>query len=83
MTKLWIKFKDLNPTQVSTKDCSNIDDLLEACKEKLSNQLKEYDVAELSLSASDHTFEPDDPIPEQNTSKTAFRITTLKDNGIC
>jgi hypothetical protein len=53
MTKLWAKYKDNNSTQVSTEECHNVDDFLEACKKKLSSKLGSYDSAQLSLSTTD------------------------------
>ena len=76
MTKRWVKFKNsYNPTQVSTEDCQNVDDFLEACKKKLSPLLDSYAPAQLSLSTTEGTpLEPDDPIPAQNTAKSPFFI---------
>jgi hypothetical protein len=52
-TKLWVKYKNNNSTQVSTKECQNVDDFLEACKKKLPHLLGSYDSAQLSLSTTD------------------------------
>jgi hypothetical protein len=52
-TKLWVKYKNNNSTQVSTEDCQDVDDFLEACTKKLSHLLGSYDSAQLSLSTTD------------------------------
>ena len=83
MTKRWVKFKNsYNPTQVSTEDCQNVDDFLEACKKKLSPLLDSYSSAQLSLSTTTDggtPLEPDDPIPAQNTAKNPLFI-GIKEN---
>ena len=53
MTKLWIKFKTNNATQVSTEECQNVDDFLKQCKKNLSSKLGSYDVDQLCLSTTD------------------------------
>ena len=53
MTKLWVKFKSNNAVKVSTEDCQDVDDFLEACKKKLSPLLDSYAPAQLSLSTTD------------------------------
>jgi hypothetical protein len=50
MTKLWVKYKINNSTQVSTEECHNVDDFLEACKKKLQIPNPPQ---ELSLSTTD------------------------------
>ena len=52
MSKLWVKFKQNNPTQVSTKGCEDVDDFIKSCKKELSQKLGSYDTDELSLSTS-------------------------------
>ena len=76
-TKLWVKYKNNNSTQVSTKECQNVDDFLEACKKKLPHLLGSYDSAQLSLSTTDGgtALQPDDDIPSQNTAKNPLFIT--------
>ena len=77
MTKLWVKYKNNNSTQVSTEECRNVDDFLEACKKKLSPLLDSYAPAQLSLSTTDGgiPLQPDDDIPAQNTAKNSLFIT--------
>ena len=53
MTKLWVKLKTNNATQVSTEECQNVDDFLEACKEKLSPDLDSIPASRLSLSITE------------------------------
>ena len=75
MSKLWVKFRNCNATQVSTEECQNVDDFLEACKKKLSPLLDSYAPAQLSLSTTDGTaLQPDEAIPAQNTAKTPLFI---------
>jgi hypothetical protein len=76
MTKLWVKLKTNNATQVSTEECQNVDDFLEACKEKLSPLLDSYAPAQLCLSttAGGTPLQPDDAIPAQNTAQTPLFI---------
>ena len=76
MTKRWVKFKTNNATQVSTEECQDVDDFLEACKKKLSSTLGSYDSAQLSLSTTNGgtPLQPDDAIPAQNTAKTPLFI---------
>jgi hypothetical protein len=50
MSKLWIKFKTNNATQVSTQECLNVDDFLKACKKELSPLLDSFAPAQLFLS---------------------------------
>jgi hypothetical protein len=77
MSKLWVKFKPNNATQVSTQECFNVDDFIEQCKKKLSHLLGPYDSAQLSLSTADGgpPLEPDYPIPAQNTAQAPLFIT--------
>ena len=76
MTKLWVKFKTNNSTQVSTEECHNVDDFLKACKKELSPLLDSYSPAQLFLSTTDGgtLLQPDDTLPAQNTSKTPLLI---------
>jgi hypothetical protein len=77
MTKLWVKYKDNNSTQVSTEECHNVDDFLEACKKKLSPHFDSIATDQLSLSTTDGgiPLQPDDDIPAQNTAKNPLFIT--------
>ena len=52
MTKLWVKFQAYNATKVSTSDCQDVDDFLEACKKVLSPLLDSYDSDQLCLSTT-------------------------------
>jgi hypothetical protein len=74
MTKLWLKYKNNNPTQVSTEECHNVDDFLKACKKELQIPNPPQ---ELSLSTTDGgtPLQPDDYIPAQNTAKNPLFIT--------
>ena len=76
MSKLWIKFKTNNAVKVSTEECQDVDDFLEACKKKLPHLLAAYDSAQLSLSTTDGgaPLQPDDAIPAQNTAKAPLFI---------
>jgi hypothetical protein len=78
-TKLWVKYKNNNSTQVSTKECQNVDDFLEACKKKLSPLLDSYAPAQLSLSTTDGgpPLQPDDSITQitGNNAKNPLFIT--------
>jgi hypothetical protein len=76
MTKLWVKFKTKNATQVSSEECQDVDDFLKQCKKELSSKLGSYDVDQLSLSTTDGgtPLQPDDPIPAQNTAKAPLFI---------
>ena len=76
MTKLWIKFKTNNATQVSTEECQNVDDFLDACKKKLLFLYGQFPPGELSLSITEGgtPLQPDDPIPAQNTAKDPLFI---------
>ena len=84
MTKRWAKFKPNNATQVSTEDCQNVDDFLEACKKKLSHLLGSYDSAQLCLSttADGTPLQPDDPIPAQNTAKNPLFISVANSSAL-
>jgi hypothetical protein len=53
MTKRWVKFKTNNAVKVSTEEFQDVDDFLEACKNKLSPLLDSYAPAQLSLSTTD------------------------------
>jgi hypothetical protein len=53
MTKIWVKFKTNNAVKVFTEECQDVDDFLEACKEKLSPLLDSYAPAQLCLSTTD------------------------------
>jgi hypothetical protein len=64
MSKLWVKFEKIRSTQVSTADCQNVEDFLEACKKKLSPPLDNIPVFELTLSTTDSTLEPYDLCPD-------------------
>lgn len=77
MTKLWVKFKTNNATQVSTEECQNVDDFLKQCKKELSPLLDSFAPAQLSLSTTDGgtPLQPDDAISAQNTAKTPLFIT--------
>ncbi len=81
MTKLWVKFKTYNATQVSTEECLNVDDFLEACKKKLLFMYGQFPPGELSLSTTDGgtPLQPDDAIPAQNTAKTPLFISVAAD----
>jgi S1-C subfamily serine protease len=81
MTKLWVRYKNNNPTQVSTEECHNVDDFLKACKKELSPLLDSYAPAQLSLSTTDGgtPLQPDDDIPAQNTAKNPLFI-GIKEN---
>jgi hypothetical protein len=59
MSKLWIKFKTNNAVKVSTEECQDVDDFLEACKKKLSSKLGSYDVDQLTLLQPDGTTQID------------------------
>jgi len=76
MTKRWVKFKTYNAVKVSTEECQDVDDFLEACKEKLSPLLDSYAPAQLCLSTTDGgpPLQPDDAIPAQNTAKSPLFI---------
>jgi hypothetical protein len=76
MSKLWVKFKHNNATRVSTEGCQVVDDFLEACKKKLCSKLGSYDVDQISLCTTDGgtPFQPDDPLPAENTAKTPLFI---------
>jgi hypothetical protein len=80
MTKLWVKYKNNNSVKVSTEDCQDVDDFLEACKKKLSSKLGSYDVDQLSLSTADGgtPLKPDDDIPAQNTAKNPLFISVIQ-----
>lgn len=81
--KLWVLLKNNDsavvnkPTQVSTKDCENVDDFIEAVKKKLSNKLGQVDSDNITLHTTEDgpALEPDDTLPAQNTKKTALFIT--------
>jgi hypothetical protein len=76
MTKLWVKLKTNNAVKVSTEECQDVDDFLEACKKKLPHLLGSYDAAQLCLSTTDGgpPLQPDDAIPAQNTAKSPLFI---------
>jgi hypothetical protein len=82
MSQRWIKFNGFPPTQVSTENCSNIDDFLVACKERLSPLLDNFSIIQLSLSTSDHTLKRSATIPEQNSEETPFILSTINSPGI-
>jgi hypothetical protein len=81
MTKLWVKYKDNNSIKVSTEDCQDVDDFLEACKKKLSPHFDSIATDQLSLSTTDGgtPLQPDDDIPAQNTAKNPLVI-SIKEN---
>jgi hypothetical protein len=76
MTKRWVKFKTNNATQVSTEECQNVDDFLEACKKKLLFLYGQFPPGELSLSttAGGNPLQPGDDIPAQNTANNPLFI---------
>ena len=76
MTKLWVKFKPNNAVKVSTEECQDVDDFLEACKKKLSPHFDSIATDQLSLSTTDGgaPLQPDDAIPAQNTAKAPLFI---------
>jgi hypothetical protein len=76
MTKLWIKFKTNNATQVSTEECQNVDDFLKQCKKELLFLYGQFPLGELSLSttAGGPPLQPDDAIPGQNTAQAPLCI---------
>jgi len=80
MTKLWVILKPNNATQVSTENCQNVDDFLEACKEKLQIPNPPQ---ELCLSTTDGgtPLQPDDSIIQitGNTTKNPLFI-GIKEN---
>jgi hypothetical protein len=80
MTKLWIKYKNNNSTQISTEECQNVDDFLEACKKKLSPHFDSIATDQLSLSTTDggNPLQPDDDIPAQNTAKNPLFISVIE-----
>ena len=79
MTKRWVKFKTNNATQVSTEECQNVDDFLEACKKELSPDLDSVPASRLSLSTTvgGTPLQPDDPIPAQNTAQIPLFISIV------
>ena len=79
MTKRWVKFKANNAVKVSTEQCQDVDDFIEACKKKLLFLYGQFPPGELYLSTTDGgpPFEPDDPVPAQNTAKTPLFIRVL------
>ena len=52
MKKRWVKFKTNKANQVSTEECQNVDDILEACKKKLLFLYGQFPPGELSLSTT-------------------------------
>jgi hypothetical protein len=50
--KLWVKFGSNNAVKVSTEQCQDVDDFLEACKKKLLFLYGQFPPGELSLSTS-------------------------------
>ncbi|KAI8903404.1 hypothetical protein EDD86DRAFT_99118 [Gorgonomyces haynaldii] len=76
MTKLWVKFKTNNATQVSTEGCQNVDDFLKACRKELSPHFDSVATDELSLSttAGGPPLQPDDDIPAHNSAETPLLI---------
>lgn len=52
-TKLWVKFGADNPTGVSTDDCEDVDDFLDACKKKLLFLYGQFPPGALTLSTTE------------------------------
>jgi hypothetical protein len=74
MSNLWVKFENKKSTQVSTADCQNVDDFLEACKNKLSPLLDHIPVFELTLSTTDSTLEL---FPYNCTKKFPYQVVNV------
>ena len=74
MTKLWIKFKTSNAVKVSTEECQDVDDFIEACKKELLFLYGQFPPGELSLYTTNAgtPLQPDDPIPAQNTVRLLY-----------
>ena len=73
MSKLWVKFKTNNATQVSTQECFNVDDFIKAVKKELQIPNPPQELS-LSTAAEGPLLQPDDPIPAQNTAQTPLFI---------
>ena len=48
--KLWVKFGGANATQVSTKECANIDDFIKAVKKELAPRFDSVPSDQISIS---------------------------------
>ncbi|KAJ3250068.1 hypothetical protein HK103_004092, partial [Boothiomyces macroporosus] len=53
MSELWVKLGNNRATQVSTNNCTDVFDFLEACKKKLEPDLDKVSVARLTLSTTE------------------------------
>jgi hypothetical protein len=62
LSKLWVKFNGNQSIQVPTEDCVNIADFTEKVKQKLPNQLLNFDSNQITIHQSkEHAaFEPDE-----------------------
>lgn len=81
MTKLWVKLKSNNATQVSTEGCQNVDDFLEAVKKELLFLYGDFPKGQpyLSLTNDGRTLPPDGPLPNlQNTARNPLFITVTE-----
>lgn len=80
--KLWVLLKSNKPeivsqaTQVSTRDCFNVDDLKKAIKRELPNKLAHIDCDDITLYLhdSDASLQADAPLPAPNTLNTALIV---------
>jgi hypothetical protein len=80
--KLWVLLKSCDPyvvnhpIKVSTDGCEDVDDFIGAIKNTLPKQLAEVDPNLITLHTTDDSpaLEPDDPLPSQNTKKTALVV---------
>ena len=52
MSKLWVKFNQNNPTQVSTDHCLNVDDFIKQVKKELAPDLDSVPTHRLTLSTT-------------------------------
>lgn len=81
--KLWVLLNSNDsavvnkPVKVPTGGCDDVDDFIEAIKQKLANELGHVDPHRITLHLTRDSLalEPDDALPAQNTKQTALVVT--------
>ena len=82
VNELWVLLKSHDSAVVnqavlvSTKDCDDVDDFIDAVKKELSPKLDQVSVGNITLHLTEKGpgLEPDDALPTQNTKQTALVV---------
>ena len=73
MTKLWARLMPYNPVKVSADGCRDVDDFIEAVKNKLQVPNPPQELF-LSMTDGGPSLKPGDPLPAQNTDDTPLFV---------